>query len=209
MRGEEDLLRQIEATGVEDRRILEALRQVPRAGFVPPELAGRAYVDEPIPISQEQVTTQPSLVARMVEALDLTGSERVLEVGAGFGFQTALLCHLAAFVWSIEYFADVAESARSNLARHGVENVEVVVGDGTKGLPDRAPFEAIVVTAAYPEVPPPLAEQLSPGGRLVQPIGPGGAEDVVLFEKEPEGLARRHLVAEAHFVRLHGEYGFK
>lgn len=205
----EDLLEQIKATGVGDPRLLEALREVPRAGFVPGELAGRAYSDEPIPIGHGQVTTQPSLVAKMVEALGLTGSERVLEVGTGFGFQTALLCHLSGFVWSVEYFSDVAETARSNLARHGVENVEVLVGDGTEGLPDRAPFEAIIITAAYPEVPSPLVEQLSPGGRLVQPLGSGGAEEVVLFEKEAGELARHHLVAEARFVRLHGEHGFE
>src|SRR5919109_2378740 len=126
----------------------------------------------------------------MIAALELTGSEQVLEVGAGYGFQTALLAHLSRFVWSIERWPDIAATGRDNLARHGVTNVEVVVGDGTAGLPERAPFDAILVSAAFPRVPPPLAEQLAPGGRLVQPIGPGGDDDVVLFEKRPEGLVR-------------------
>jgi protein-L-isoaspartate(D-aspartate) O-methyltransferase len=193
---------------VRDARVLEALREVPRTGFVPPDLAGQAYMDRPLPIPHEQVTTQPSLSAKMLEALWLSGSERVLEVGTGYGFQTALLAHLSNFVWSVERFPDVAETARTNLARHGVENVEVVTGDGTRGLPEHAPYAAILVSAAFPSVPPPLAQQLAVGGRLVQPIGSGGQEAVILFEKGPEGLVRRRTVTGAHFVRLYGAYAF-
>ncbi len=196
------------AAGVSDPRVLEALRAVPRAGFVPPELVERAYSDEPLRIPNEQVTTQPSLVAKMVEALGLTGSERVLEIGTGYGFQTAVLARLADFVLSVERFADLAEAARANLARQGVRNVEVVVGDGTEGLPEHAPYEAILVSAAFPRVPPPLVEQLAPGGRLVQPIGWGGNEEVVLFEQGPQGLVPRRLVTEARFVPLWGRHGF-
>ena len=185
------------------------MREVPRAGFVPPELADRAYEDGPLPIPHGQVTTQPSLSAKMVEALGLTGSERVLEVGAGYGFQTALLASLSGFVWSVERFSDVAGAARDNLARHGVKNVEVVEGDGTKGLLEHAPYDAILVSAAFTRVPPPLVEQLAPRGRLVQPIGPGGSEEVMLFEKGPEGLARRRTVTGAHFVRLYGAHAFE
>jgi protein-L-isoaspartate(D-aspartate) O-methyltransferase len=193
---------------VSDERVLDALRRVPRAGFVPPELVGRAYVDEPLPIPHGQVTTQPSLIARMVEALGLGGAERVLEVGTGHGFQTALLAELAGEVWSIERWPDLADAARANLQRHGVHDVEVIVGDGTLGARDDAPYDAIVVSAAHPDVPDPLAEQLASGGRLVHPVGPGGREDVALFEKGPAGLVRRRTITGAHFVRLVGEHGF-
>ena len=201
-------MQEIIAAGVRDARLLEAAREVSRAGFVPPDLVERAYVDRPLPIPHEQVTTQPSLSAKMIEALELTGSERVLEVGTGYGFQTALLARLSGFVWSIERWPDVAETARENLARHGVENVEVVAGDGTEGLPEHAPYDAVLVSAAFPSVPPPLAEQLAVSGRLVQPIGSGGQEEVVLFEKGQEGLVRRRSVTAAHFVRLYGAHAF-
>jgi protein-L-isoaspartate(D-aspartate) O-methyltransferase len=192
--------------GVRDERVLAAIAVVPRAGFVPPEFVGRTDVDAPIPIPHGQVTTQPSLVARMVEALSLVGDERVLEVGTGYGWQTALLAELAREVFSVERFADLAETARPNLAGRG--NVRVVVGDGSAGLPDHAPFDAILVAAAYPSVPAPLAEQLAEGGRLVQPLGPGGAEDVVLFQKRDGALRRVRSLGGAHFVRLHGRHGF-
>ena len=208
MREQGDLVREIVGAGVRDPRLVDAFREVPRAGFVPPELVERAYLDRPLPIPHEQVTTQPSLSARMIEALELTGSERVLEVGTGYGFQTALLSHLCGFVWSVERWPDVAVTARDNLARHRARNAEVVVGDGTEGLPEHAPYDAILVSAAFPSVPPPLAKQLAPGGRLVQPIGSGGLEEVVLFEKGPEGLVRRRTVTGAHFVRLYGAHAF-
>jgi protein-L-isoaspartate(D-aspartate) O-methyltransferase len=192
--------------GVEDERVLTAIAAVPRSAFVPAERADLANVDTPIPIPHEQVTTQPSLVARMVEALALGGTERVLEVGTGYGWQTALLADLARVVFSVERFADLAETARAALAER--ENVHVVVGDGSQGLAEHAPFDAILVAAAYPEVPDPLAEQLAEGGRLVQPLGLGGAEDVVLFEKRGRELHRVRSVSGAHFVRLHGRHGF-
>jgi protein-L-isoaspartate(D-aspartate) O-methyltransferase len=196
------------AEGVRDPRLLQALREVPRSAFVPADLAAQAYLDQPLPIPHGQVTTQPSLVAKMIAALELTGSEQVLEVGTGYGFQTALLAHLSRFVWSIERWPDIAATARDNLARHGVTNVEVVVGDGTIGLPERAPFDAILISAAFPRVPPPLSEQLAPGGRLVHPIGSGGNEEVVLFAKGPQGLVPRRVVSLARFVRLYGTHGF-
>jgi protein-L-isoaspartate(D-aspartate) O-methyltransferase len=204
----EALARAIATSGVRDPRLLDALRGVPRAGFVPPELPERAYVDRPLPIPHGQVTTQPSLSAKMIEALSLTGHVHVLEIGTGYGFQTALLARLSRFVWSVERFPDVAATARQNLARHGIENVEVVPGDGTRGFSEHAPYDAILVSAAFTSVPPPLTEQLEVGGRLVQPIGSGGEEVVVLFEKGPEGLERRHTVTGAHFVRLYGTHAF-
>jgi protein-L-isoaspartate(D-aspartate) O-methyltransferase len=192
--------------GVRDERVLEAIAAVPRAEFVPSEGVDLAELDTPIPIPHEQVTTQPSLVARMVEALALDADVRVLEVGTGYGWQTALLARLAGHVFSVERFADLAETARRHLA--GYENVTVVVRDGSAGLPAHAPFDAILVSAAFPRVPEPLEEQLAEGGRLVQPLGPGGAEDVVLFEKRDGELRRIRSVSGAHFVRLYGEHGF-
>jgi protein-L-isoaspartate(D-aspartate) O-methyltransferase len=187
--------------------VLAAIRTVRRASFVPPEHVGRANLDVPVPIPHGQVTTQPSLVGRMVEALELNGNERVLEVGTGYGWQTALLAMLARFVWSVERWPDLAEAARRNLADHAVENVEVAVGDGSEGLREQAPFDAIVVSAAFPLVPPPLAEQLAPGGRLVQPIGRGGDDEVVLFESTNGQLQARRRVSGAHFVPLIGRHG--
>ena len=204
----ENLVRTITDEGVRDPRLLDALRAVPRADFVPTNLAEQAYENKPLPIPHGQVTTQPSLVARMVEALGLAGSERVLEVGAGYAWQTALLARLCGFVWAVERFGDVAEAARENLARFGVTNAEVVAVDGTKGLPEHAPYDAILVAAAFPSVPRPLEEQLAAGGRLVQPVGPGGREEVVLFEKGTRGFVRRRTIAWARFVRLHGAHAF-
>jgi protein-L-isoaspartate(D-aspartate) O-methyltransferase len=195
--------------GVRDERVLRAVAEVPRAAFVPAEHASGAELDIPLPIPHDLVTTQPSLVARMVEALALTGVERVLEVGAGHGYQTALLARLGDEVWAIERWADLAETARANLARQGIRNAHIVVGDGTLGLAEHAPYDAIVVAAAFPQVPPPLAGQLAAAGRLVQPVGPGGRERVTLFAQTPTGLQRREEVASAHFVRLLGRHGFE
>ena len=195
--------------GVQDARVFGAIRAVPRIEFVPAAFAAEAEVDRPIPIPHEQVTTQPSLVARMVEALGLTGSEQVLEIGTGYGWQTALLARLARQVFSVERFADLARVARENLERLAIANAVIVVGDGTEGLPEQAPFDAILVSAAFPEVPEPLREQLGEGGRLVQPIGPGGDDDVLLFEKRGGELEHIDYVSGARFVRLYGRHGFQ
>jgi protein-L-isoaspartate(D-aspartate) O-methyltransferase len=208
VRGPEDLVAAARAAGVADARVHAALRSVPRALFVPPSEVDRAYSDEPLQIAHRQVTTQPSLVARMVEALALNGSEPVLEIGTGYGWQTALLASLAGFVWTVERWPDLAEAARLNLGSYGTQNVDVVVGDGSKGLAEHAPFEAILVSAAFPQVPPPLAEQLAPGGRLVQPIGWGGSEDVVLFERRGDRVVASRSLTAARFVPLVGKYGF-
>ena len=199
----------VQAKGIRDSRLLAAISDVPRAEFVPAALVPRAYVDGPLPIAHEQVTTQPSLVARMVEALELRGRERVLEIGTGFGWQTALLGRLAADVWSIERWPDLAEEARTRLRRLRIENAEVVVGDGTEGLPSHAPYDAIIVSAAFTSVPQALASQLGNGGRLVQPLGPGGAEEVVLFRKVGSALEQQRLITRARFVRLCGRHGFR
>jgi protein-L-isoaspartate(D-aspartate) O-methyltransferase len=202
------LVRAARRAGVRDQRLLDAIAALPRTSFVPDEYGSRALVDTPVPIPHEQVTTQPSLVAQMVDALALSAEDTVLEIGTGYGWQTALLARLGAEVWSIERFSDLADTARANLGAHGVSNAHVVEGDGTRGLPDHAPYDAIVVSAAFPEVPPPLVEQLAEGGRLVQPIGRGGSENVVLFTKREGAPVSLRVLTGARFVRLVGAFGF-
>jgi protein-L-isoaspartate(D-aspartate) O-methyltransferase len=204
----EKLVTAARQAGVDDPRLLDVMRQVPRAAFVPLDQVRLAYHDVPVPIPHSQVTTQPSLSARMIQALRLAGGEHVLEVGTGYGYQTALLGRLAAFVTSIERWADLADQARRNLAAQGIKNVHVVDGDGTEGVPAAAPYDAILVSAAFPQVPEALVGQLRVGGRLVQPIGPGGAEQVTFFERSAAGLVSREVVCHARFVRLYGRYGY-
>src|ERR671931_978959 len=146
----EDLIQALMEAGIRDGRVIEAFRRVPRAGFVPSPWIARAYEDRPIPIPHKQVTTQPWLIARMVEGLRLSGTERVLEVGTGLGFQTAILAMLAREVFSIERFPDLSDVSGENLRAAGIDNVTLRIGDGTTGLPDQAPFHAIVVSAASP-----------------------------------------------------------
>jgi protein-L-isoaspartate(D-aspartate) O-methyltransferase len=202
------LVRAAQRAGVRDERLLTAIAELPRTGFVPGEYGSSAHADRPVPIPHEQVTTQPSLVAQMVDALAVSADDKVLEVGTGYGWQTALLARLAAQVWSIERFGDLADAARANLDAHGVSNARVVVGDGTLGLPEHAPYSAIVVAAAFPEVPRPLIDQLAEEGRLVQPIGRGGSEDVVLFTKREGAPVSVRVLTGARFVRLVGAFGF-
>jgi protein-L-isoaspartate(D-aspartate) O-methyltransferase len=207
--GPEKLVAEARRAGVDDPRVLEAMRGMPRATFVPDDQVRLAYRDEPVQIPHGQVTTQPSLSARMIQALRLAGIEHVLEVGTGYGYQTALLAQLASFVTSIERWPDLAEAARRHLSAQEIENVQVVDGDGTEGWPAAAPYDAILVSAAFPEVPEPLVTQLRIGGRLVQPIGRGGAEQVTLFERGVNGLISREVVSHARFVRLYGRHGYQ
>jgi protein-L-isoaspartate(D-aspartate) O-methyltransferase len=194
--------------GVDDPRVLDAMRRVPRAAFVPLDQVEMAYHDEPVRIPHGQVTTQPSLSARMIQALRLAGTEHVLEVGTGYGYQTALLAQLASLVTSIERWPDLAEMARRHLTAQEIKNVRVVDGDGTEGVPSEAPYDAILVSAAFPEVPDPLVSQLSFGGRLVQPIGSGGSDRVTGFERTAHGLVSLGLVCHARFVHLYGRHGY-
>jgi protein-L-isoaspartate(D-aspartate) O-methyltransferase len=203
-----DLVLAARAAGVSDERLLDAIAATDRAAFAPAGLAGESYSDQPLPILRGLVTTQPSLVAVMIAGLGLAGGEQVLEIGTGYGYQTALLARLAASVTSIEIHSDIAAVARRNLSSQGITNVHVIVADGTMGYPEGAPFEAVLVSAANPDVPPPLIDQLREGGRLVQPIGLGGNEAVTLFERIPDGLLSVRVLTMANFVRLRGKYAF-
>ncbi|MFG6193180.1 protein-L-isoaspartate(D-aspartate) O-methyltransferase [Nonomuraea sp. JJY05] len=202
----ETLVKAAQWAGVEDPRLLAALATTPRDRFVPPRHADRAPFDEPIPIGHGQPTSQPSLIAQMIDALRLSGTEKVLEIGTGYGYQTALLARMARQVYSMERHADLARHARANLAAAGVTNAETVVGDGTAGLPEHAPFDAIVVSATARTVPAPLAEQLAEGGRLVMPIHEELNETVVLFGKRHDRLVQERLLTPARFVPLIGEH---
>lgn len=182
-------------------RIADAFEKVDRGGFVPPG-AGDVYRDRPVPIPEHQTTSQPSLIARMIEAIDPRPDDRVLEVGTGLGYQTALLAKLCREVVSLERWGSLAELARANLARAGTQNAEVIVGDGWKGCPERAPFDGIVVSAAATEVPEPFEAQLADGGRLVIPVKRRGSDEVTLYVKKGGRLEEARLVTPARFVPL-------
>jgi protein-L-isoaspartate(D-aspartate) O-methyltransferase len=205
-RGRHSLVERAAALGVTDERVLEAMRHVPRVGFVPPAARLIASRDAPIPIGHGQTTSQPSLIAHVIAELELAATDRVLEVGTGLGYQTALLALVASEVYSMDRFVDLVETARGNLAAQGIRNVKLQAGDGTEGWPQYAPFDAIVVSAAFHEVPPPLREQLADGGRLIQPLG-GRTDDLVRFRKiDGEMVVDRQLGA-ARYVPLRGRYG--
>jgi protein-L-isoaspartate(D-aspartate) O-methyltransferase len=180
---------QLRARDIVDRRVLEAMERVPRELFVPEDLRGRAYDDAALPIGQGQTISQPYMVARISEALGLGGDERVLDVGTGSGYQAAVLAELGGEVDTIERIPELAAQARANLSAAGYDRVNVHVGDGTQGLPERAPFDAIAVAAAAPEFPPALYEQLEPRGRLVMPVGGMHGQRLELVVKSPEGPA--------------------
>jgi len=199
---------QIRERGVSSPRVLEALLTVPRHKFVPEESASAAYADQPLPIGEGQTISQPYMVAVMTEALELTGTERVLEIGTGSGYQAAVLSLLAREVYTVESNTALAIAARQRLARLGYINVHVHAGDGTLGLPELAPFDAIVVTAAAPRIPPPLIEQLAEGGRLVIPVGQADHQELLQVRKTG-GQAISRVLHYCRFVPLVGRYGWR
>src|ERR687885_1303458 len=199
--------RQLRERDIEDERVLAAMERVPRHLFVPAELREHAYEDAALPIGSGQTISQPYMVARICEALALTGRERVLDVGTGSGYQAAVLAERAAEVDTIERIPELAQSARASLAAAGYALVRVHVGDGTRGLPERAPFEGIAVAAAAPDLPRSLYGQLAPRGRLVVPVGERRVQRLELVVRSPEGPAVVKSVP-CRFVPLLGEEGF-
>jgi protein-L-isoaspartate(D-aspartate) O-methyltransferase len=200
--------RQLRRRGIGDERVLAAMGEVPREEFVPAGHRRRAYDDSALPIGAGQTISQPWIVAAICQALELRGEERVLEVGTGSGYSAAVLARLAAAVVSVERHAALAEEARRALAALGIGNVEVVVGDGSRGLPERAPFEAIAVHATAPEPPRALLAQLAEGGRLVVPVAAEGIDVLTVFRREGEQL-RRVEIGPCRFVPLLGEEGYQ
>jgi protein-L-isoaspartate(D-aspartate) O-methyltransferase len=198
---------QLRARGIRDQRVLEAMARVPRHEFVPESSRTLAYGDHPLPIGDGQTISQPFVVAAMLEVLALCSEDIVLEVGTGSGYQTALLAELAQKVYSVERIATLAESARAVLERLGYGDVTVVEWDGSQGLPDAAPFDAILVSAAAPRVPQPLVDQLRDGGRLVVPIGSDTAQELQLIRKVGDTASIVHLDG-VRFVPLIGREGF-
>ncbi|MEW5869233.1 MAG: protein-L-isoaspartate(D-aspartate) O-methyltransferase [Chloroflexota bacterium] len=199
---------QIAARGVRNRRVLEAMRSVPRHAFVQPEYHHLAYTDGPLPIGSGQTISQPYIVALMSELLELRGMETVLEVGTGSGYQAAILAHLARQVYTIERHASLARFAARILADLELDNVHVHVGDGSLGLPEQAPFDAIIVTAAAPRLPQPLLEQLQDNGRLVIPVGSRGGQYLERWRRRGQEYSQESLLPVA-FVPLVGEQGWQ
>lgn len=198
---------QLRARGIRDERVLDAMARVPRHEFVPPEHRDQAYEDHPLAIGEGQTISQPFVVAAMLEALALRPEDLALEVGTGSGYETAVLAELVGTVYSIERIASLAKRARAVLVRLGYGNVTVVHGDGSQGLPEAAPFDAIVVSAAAPQVPASLMDQLRDGGRLVIPVGSGFAQELQLVRKIGDAATTMYLDG-VRFVPLIGREGF-
>lgn len=206
--GLERLLEELSREGITDPRVLDAIRRVPRERFVPEECRPYAYRNIPLPIGHGQTISQPFVVALMTQALQLRGTEKVLEVGTGSGYQSAILGELARRVVSLERIESLAEAARGRLAELGYSNVQVLVGDGSVGFPPEAPFDAIIVTAASPRVPQPLLEQLAEGGRLIVPVGSAHSQELLLYSLRGERLSASRL-GPVRFVPLVGEAGWR
>jgi protein-L-isoaspartate(D-aspartate) O-methyltransferase len=199
---------QIERRGVRDSRVLGAMRAVPRHAFVPADLRAQAYEDVPLPIGGGQTISQPYMVAAMTAALRLRGTERVLEVGSGCGYQAAVLAALAREVVTVEYRPDLAAATSARLAEMRYENVHVHCGDGTLGLPEMAPFDAILVAAGAPAVPAPLLAQLAEGGRMVIPVGNLESQELQLVERSRD-IFQTTVLDTCRFVPLIGAHGWK
>ncbi|UCG13238.1 MAG: protein-L-isoaspartate(D-aspartate) O-methyltransferase [Deltaproteobacteria bacterium] len=199
---------QLVSRGINDARVLEAMRNVARHRFVEEALVNQAYSDHPLPIGEKQTISQPYMVALMTEALELKGREKVLEIGTGSGYQTAILAELAEKIYSIERIRSLSVKARRILDQLGYLNVVLKVGDGTSGWKDEAPFEGIIVTAGSPDVPQPLVDQLPVGGRLVIPVGDRYTQSLLRIAREETGLKKTDL-GGCRFVNLLGKHGWK
>jgi len=198
---------QLASRGIRDRRVLAAMAWVPREWFLPPHLAADAYEDAPLPIGSGQTISQPLIVALMTEALAPRRGDRVLEIGTGSGYQTAILAHLGASVATVERLPDLLVEAEERFRRLDLRNIETRLGDGAGGWPERAPYHGVIVTAAAPAVPAPLTEQLAPGGRLVIPIGDLGAQELIIIQRDPTGLTERRA-GGVRFVPLISRLAF-
>ncbi len=195
--------RQIEGRGIDDPHVLRAMEKVRRHLFVPEGFRSAAYDDRPLPIGQGQTISQPYIVALMTELAEVRSGDRVLEVGTGSGYQAAVLAEMAERVYTVEIVEELAETARKRVDKLGYDNVHVRIGDGFRGWPKHAPFEAIVVTAAPPEIPGPLKEQLAPGGRLVIPVGKGW-QKLKVVEKTADGSLKENTIIPVRFVPMTG-----
>ena len=198
---------QIEGRSLRDSRLLAAFRNVPRHAFVPTDLQDNAYEDRPLPIGFGQTISQPYIVALMTDLLHLRGDESVLEIGTGSGYQAAILASLARQVHTIERVASLASRARLTMEMLEIKNVTVYCRDGSGGLPEAAPYQGILVTAAAPRVPPPLLQQLDDGGRLVVPVGGHGGQELEVWERTRHGFDQ-DTIAPVAFVPLRGDYGW-
>jgi protein-L-isoaspartate(D-aspartate) O-methyltransferase len=202
--------RQLRRRGITEPEILDAFRVVPREKFISQEYAHLAYGDHPLPIEANQTISQPYIVALMVQAARIKGGDNVLEIGAGSGYAAAVISRIAGKVIGIERQHDLVEVARERLQRLGYDNVEIVEGDGTRGCPVHAPFEAILAAASGSHVPEPLVKQLAPGGCIVMPVGePGWVQELVKVTKQDDGILKRENLGGVRFVPLIGEEGWK
>lgn len=199
---------QIVGRGIKDERVLAALRRVPRHEFLPEAIRGMAYADNALPIGEGQTMSQPYMVAIMTELLGLTGTERVLEIGTGSGYQAAVLAELCSKVYTVERIKTIADKARATLDRLGYQNVAIKIYDGTYGWKEMSPFDAIMVTAGAPEIPGPLLEQLKDGGRMVIPVGERFGQSLLKVVKTAEGTVTQRSIP-CVFVPLIGNHGWK
>jgi protein-L-isoaspartate(D-aspartate) O-methyltransferase len=199
---------QLRQRGIRDERLLAAMNKVPRHEFVNQQNWNEAYADHPIPIAEQQTTSQPYMIAAMIQAAQIKPEDRILEIGAGSGYQTALLAEMASQVFAVERYASLAEAAQKALDRLGYRNAKIVTGDGSLGLPEAAPFDAIIVSAAAPRVPPALAEQLALGGRLLIPVGESEQQLLQLVRRHADGTTSVRTLEGCRFVPLIGEQGF-
>ncbi|MGQ9615495.1 MAG: protein-L-isoaspartate(D-aspartate) O-methyltransferase [Spirochaetota bacterium] len=200
---------ELKPSGITDERVLEVMKKVRREQFIPASLRDRAYGNYPLPIGENQTISQPYIVALMTQALDLRSTDKVLEIGTGSGYQTAILAELAAMVYSIERLEVLADRARTTLYSQGYNNIYIIVGDGTLGLPEYAPYDKIIVTAAAPRVSDVLLAQLKNGGKMVIPVGNRYVQDLKLIEKALNGRIYKTSLGGCRFVPLIGKEGWK